>query len=1138
MGIMNLKDFIDRLSEQEVRLFVENGTLKSQSAPDAITPEQGKFIKQNKQAIIDFLSHAEVGSRQILLSLQRRHLTKAPLSFAQRRFWLIEQISMVEQQYKISTAFNVYGQFSLEAASQALGAILKRHEILRTIYQESQGIPEQVVLDGPVFQIDKDTVIDGVNQQQYIADWLEEQRQRRFDLRQDLPLRVAYLVSTLKSATLDKPLAGVLFFDLHHIAADGWSLAILVNEFTLLYQQIVYGKPALMTEPELQYTDYAYWQNQAETQQVFDGQLQYWQQQLADLPLVHELPLDYARPQKLDTSSTTHTQKIPIETVNQLKRLAADSNATLFMLLHTAFAVMLSRYSDNPDVVTGTPITSRPTQKLESLIGCFLNTLVLRLDCIPTLTFNELLERAKQVHLDAQHNQTIPFELLVEKLLSEQGTAFTPLFQVLFSMQNYESQPLVLTDVEFDEVMEQVGQAQFDLILTAVEDKHGLSLIFEFNQGLFKADTIARFAGNMQLLLAQIALSGDRPINQLAIISEQEQAVLDKSHQSAWPLPDRRPFVHQIIQQRAAEYPKRMAICYQDQSLSFAELDVRSNQIARLLLAKGADNNPLIAILMEPGLDFVVSMLAILKAGCAYLPLDPTYSVTRLSFILADSNAGLVIVDHQNRDKVDSLTDNVCTLLLDDREIVAQVSTEPVLTSSLTADSLAYVIYTSGSTGNPKGVMIQHGALSASTVARFNSYPIMPEQFLLVSSFAFDSSVPAIYWGLGSGATLHVMSPQDAKDASYVAKIIDTQHISHVVLIPGFYDAVLDSLTGHSLHTVICAGENLPDSVKAKHFRCQAQAMLANEYGPTETTVWSSLKIFEKVTEPVTIGRAAPHVSLYVLAKDRSQCPVGVVGELYVGGVGLAKGYLNRPELTAERFIDYLDTKGKRERLYRTGDLVKVLPSGEIAYIGRNDFQVKLRGFRLELGEIENSIRTNVGVADVVVCVKQDDKQRQFLIAYLVAPSIPDITELRQKVERILPEFMWPSAYVLLPEMPLTENGKIDRQALLAMSMENIVEEPFTPPETVTEKQLAELFHRELGLERISIVLRFVQLGIHSLQFVKLGRVISEELNIELLVKDFYVYDTLFALAQYVEQQIAERQRQIGGEGEREVIEL
>lgn len=706
---MNLKGFIDRLSEQEVRLFVENGTLKSQSAPGAITPEQGKFIKQNKQAIIDFLSQAEVGGQPKLSLLQRRRLTKAPLSFAQRRFWLVEQVSTVERQYKISTAFNLYGQFSLAAANQAMDAIIKRHEILRTVYQESQGMPEQVVLDDYVFQIDKDTLADGVDQQQQIENWLVGQRQRRFDLSRDLPLRVAYLASDLKSDTFDKPLAGVLFFDLHHIAADGWSLAILVDEFTFLYQQIVHGKPALLTELELQYSDYAYWQNQAETQQMFDEQLQYWQQQLANLPLVHELPLDYARPQKLDMRSTTHTQKIPLETVSKLKRLAVDANATLFMLLHTAFAVMLGRYSDNPDVVIGTPITSRPGQKLESLIGCFLNTLVLRLDCTPTLTFNELLKSARQAHLDAQSNQAIPFELLVEKLLAEQSTAFTPLFQVLFSMQNYESQQLQLADVEFEEVMEQGGQTQFDLTLTATEDKDGLSLIFEFNRGLFNPDTIARFAENMQLLLAHIAVNGDRPINQLAIISEQEQAVLDKSHQSVWQLPEEQPFVHQLIQQRAAEYPERVAIRYQEQSLSFAELDARANQIAQLLLAKGADNNQLIAILMEPGIDFVVSMLAILKAGCAYLPLDPTYSVARLSFILADSNVGLVIVDNKSIDKVDLPTSSVCTILLDDTEIVAQSRTEPMLTSSVTADSLAYVIYTSGSTGNPKGVMISRG---------------------------------------------------------------------------------------------------------------------------------------------------------------------------------------------------------------------------------------------------------------------------------------------------------------------------------------------------------------------------------------------------------------------------------------------
>ncbi|NHB61756.1 non-ribosomal peptide synthetase [Photorhabdus sp. RW14-46] len=1136
MVIMNLKGFIDRLSEQEVRLFVENGALKSQSAPGAITPEQGKFIKQNKQAIIDFLSHTEVAGQQKFSLLQRRHLTKAPLSFAQRRFWLVEQVSTVERQHKISTAFNLYGQFSLEAASQAIDAILKRHEILRTVYQESQGMPAQVVLNDYVFQIDKDTLADGVDQQQHIEDWLERQRQRKFDLSRDLPLRVAYLASDLKPDTSDKPLTGVLFFDLHHIAADGWSLAILVDEFTLLYQQIVQGKPALLTELELQYSDYAYWQNQAETQQMFDEQLQYWQQQLANLPLVHELPLDYARPQKLDMRSAMHTQKIPMETVSKLKRLAVDANATLFMLLHTAFAVMLARYSDNPDVVIGTPITSRPVQKLESLIGCFLNTLVLRLDCTPTLTFNVLLNNARQVHLDAQSNQAIPFELLVEKLLAEQSTAFTPLFQVLFSMQNYESQPLELADVEFKELMEQRGQTQFDLTLTAAEDQDGLSLIFEFNQGLFNSDTIARFAENMQLLLAHIAVNGDRPINQLAIVSEQEQAVLDKSHQSAWQLPEVQPFVHQLIQQRVAEYPERVAIRYQEQSLSFAELDARANQIAQLLLTKGADNNPLVAILIEPGIDFVVSMLAILKAGCAYLPLDPTYSVARLSFILADSHVGLVIVDNKSIDKVNLPADSVCTILLDETEIAAQPRTEPMLTSSVTADSLAYVIYTSGSTGNPKGVMIQHGALSASTAGRFNSYSIVPEKFLLVSSFAFDSSIPAIYWGLGSGATLHLMAPQDAKDASYVAKLIDSQQISHVLFIPSFYDAVLDYLVGHSLRKVICAGENLSDNVKTKHFQCQPQATLVNEYGPTETTVWSSLKIFEKATEPVTIGRPAPHVSLHVLAKDRSQCPVGVVGELYVGGVGLAKGYLNRPELTAERFIDHLDAKGNRERLYRTGDLVKVLPSGEIAYIGRNDFQVKLRGFRLELGEIEHCIRTHFDVADVVVCVRQDDKQRQSLVAYLVAPSMLDIREQRDKVERILPEFMWPGFYVLLPEMPLTENGKVNRKALPAPSRENIAKEPFTSPETATEKQLAGLFHRELGLTPINIEARFVQLGIHSLQFVKLGSAISEELKIELSVKDFYVYDTLFALAQYVEQQFAERQKQIGGE--REVVEL
>ncbi|MBE0361900.1 hypothetical protein PULV_a4231 [Pseudoalteromonas ulvae UL12] len=1131
---MNISKFIDTLSKQEVRLFVENGKLKTKSAPGAIKPEQVEVIKSHKQQIIDFLSQeSEVASIK-LPELKKQSLHTAPLSFAQRRFWLSEQTHLSSHQYKVSTAFNIGGEFCTSLAERALSMIVDRHEILRTIYVIENGQPVQQIKEEFSFELAEEVLPNNTNRDNAVTQWLAKQGAHHFDLACDLPIRVSYLNCALSKKDSSDPV-GVIFFDLHHIAVDGWSLAILVDEFQTLYQSLSTQEDITLNNLPIQYADYAAWQNDELMKDVFEQQLDYWQNQLKELPESHQLTTNTVREGVPSNASRIVKAIVNEEAVIALRALAKQHQVTMFMVLHTAFSIVLARFSNQSDVVMGTPVVTRPAEQLEGLVGCFLNTLVLRLDCDLTNTFEQLLKQSKKVSLAGQANQVVPFEMLVERLAPNHNEYSTPLFQVMFSMQSYEQQALNGSNVSFEEVAIDKSTTNFDLTLTAVDEGSTLSLAFEFKEALFSADLSDRIARGVESLLSEACENPALPASQLNIFKEEELAMLTKASTSPWPIEHQAEYAHELVQMQSQANPDKVAIRYEDEVITFSQLDMRSNQIAHLILETVAPDNSIVAILMKPGLDFVASMLGVLKAGCAYVPIDPSYPQTRIKHILNESGPALILADSDSTITVPSL--NTSSLVVIENEVLAAHSTSlPTPIIAINDSTLAYVIYTSGSTGNPKGVMIEHGALRESTLARIASHYVTPERFLLVSSFAFDSSVPAIYWGLGCGGELHLLPTEKAKDAPQVAATIDEYALTHAIFLPGFYDAIIEHINGHSLTNVICAGESLSDTVKAKHFALQPQAVLMNEYGPTESTVWSSVKIFESDNDAVSIGFAAPHVSLHVLGAHGEQCPIGTVGELYIGGKGLARGYFNRDDLTAERFREIQLYNGSVERLYQTGDLVSVQANGEYAYVGRNDHQVKLRGYRIELSEIEASLLRYADIQQAVVLLERDSNSQPYLSAYLVGANALHIENIQAWVEQHLPQFMWPSRYQELPAFPLNNNGKVDRNSLSKMQSKDLLLDSYVAPQTEMESKICELLHQQFGLVKASCSARFTQLGLHSLQFVKLAGVSKETLGIELSVRDFYVHDSITQLALFIAEQVSTTEE--SSIEEREIVEL
>jgi amino acid adenylation domain-containing protein len=1040
------------------------------------------------------------------------------LSFAQERLWFIDQLEPDSPFYNCPGALHLAGELNVEALERCINEIVRRHETLRTTFRMVDGRPVQVVSAPRPFALPVTDLseLDESEREEEVRWLASEEARRPFDLSRGPLLRVSLL-----------KLAGeeyVALFTTHHIISDGWSMGVLVKEVAALYAAYIAGVEPELPELPIQYADFAVWQREWLQGEVLERQLSYWRGQLAGAPPVLELPTDRPRPAVQTYNGANQSVELPIELVEKLRELSNREGATLYMTLLAAFKVLLSRYTGQKDVVVGTPIANRNRAETEGLIGFFVNTLVLRTDASGGPTFAEMLRRVREVCLGAYQHQDLPFEKLVAELQPERSLSHSPLFQVVFGLQNKRGEVLELPGITLSDLGVESGAAKFDLIHTVVEGEGGMVANLHYNTDLFDAETVERMLLHFRSLLEGVVADPSQKIQELPLLSAQErERMLVEWNDTAREF-DAAACLHELFEARAALTPEATAVSYEGGEFSYRELNERANRLARRLRSIGVGAETHVGLCVERSPEMLVGILGVLKAGGACVPLDPAYPLMRLSFMLEDASVAVLLTQEHLEALLPEHSAHVIRLDADWPSIEAEEGSNT--SGEASALNAAYVVYTSGSTGRPKGAMLTHRGLVNRILAGQAAYNLdADDRVLHKASFSFDASLWEIFWPLSVGARLVLARPGGQQDAAYLARVMEREGVTIAHFVPSMLQVFLEEpgVEGRCarLRRVFCGGEVLPVELAGRFFE-KLPAHLHNQYGPTETSVnatyWTCVRGEEPHTIP--IGRPFGNVRLYVLDELMGETPVGVAGELYIGGAGVARGYVGRPGLTAERFVpDPFATEGGA-RLYRTGDRVRYLPDGAVEFLGRIDHQVKVRGFRIELGEIEAAIQSHEGVRECVAAVREDAPGAKRLVAYLI-PSrdeeSPTPAELRTHLKERLPEYMMPSHFVLMDEMPLTPNGKVDRRALPEPSAVVGNAREYVSTRTPVEEVLAGVWSQVLGAERVGVNDNFFELGGHSLLATQLVSRIREAFKVEMPLRAVFESPTVAELAGHVE---------------------
>ncbi len=1090
----NIESVIQELSEYDIFVFLENGTLKTRCDESSLNGHTVGLIKNNKEALLEYLSKTELEGDAKTIAILPCLNTEEVLSFSQQRLWLLDQIEKGSTQYNIPVALKLTGSLDVEALNKALTTIVERHESLRTIFLDTGQGPLQVIQQATKFDLPIVNIgdrLDGEKTQQ-IDIVIAEEAKKGFDLSQDLMLRA----QLLKLSDNEH----VLLVTMHHIASDGWSVGILIKELSQLYLAYAEGNENPLPALTIQYADYAHWQREWLQGDVLDKHLDYWQSQLSNLPVVHSLPLDMVRPQRQTFAGALVSAQLSKTSLDSLNSLCLQYGATLFMGLHAAYSVLLARYSGESDIVMGSPIANREQAEVADLIGFFINTLVLRSDVSGAPSFIDMLQQSKQTALGGYSHQQVPFEQLVELLQPERSLSHSPLFQIMLVLQNNEKSTLELPGLTLSPLAQTQVQAKFDLMLNAVELEGGLALEWEFNTDLFERSTIEGMAGHFVSLLENMLARPTKNVHAIEFLNERErhQSLLEWNNTQA-DYPQER-CVHELFEEQVNTNPDAIALVFEEQKLSYRELNNHANQLAHYLVTeKNVRPDMLVGICLERSFEMVIAILGITKAGAAYVPLDPDYPEARLAYMLDDASLDTVVTSHDVFERT-AIT-SAQALCLSEPEVQRRISTQSVdnlkpNSLGLKAHHLAYVIYTSGSTGHPKGVMVGHNAIVNRIHWMHKQYGASPQDiFLQKTPFSFDVSVWEFFWPLMAGAQLVIAKSQGHTDPVYLNALIQEKGVTKLHFVPSMLSAMLSGSSLSecpSLQQVFCSGEALAINHARDFYAALPNSELHNLYGPTEAAVDVSYWACPAQESPhasVPIGRPINNVQLHVLDKQLQLLPQGVVGELHIGGVGLARGYLNRTELTAEKFIQSPFSDDAADRLYKTGDLVRWLADGNLEYVGRIDDQVKIRGFRIELGEIENTLLTHESIVETAVVAREETGDKR-IVAYVVIKT--DVSEdevkidtLRQHLSKSLPEYMLPWSFVVLDALPLTANGKLDRKALPAPDMSQ-QQNVYVAPITETEKILCKIWQDILNLNQVGVTDNFFRLGGHSLLLIQL----------------------------------------------------
>ena len=1053
----------------------------------------------------------------------------APLSFAQQRLWFFDQLDPNTPVFNLPAMIRLSGRLDKAALAASLAEVARRHESLRTTFKAIDGQPVQVI--DPAQSLGLTEVdLTGTPEREretLVRRLADEEARRPFDLERG-PLLRATLLNVGEQEF-------VLLFNMHHIISDAWSIAVLIREVAALYEAFAAGRPSPLGLLPIQYADYAVWQRQWLEEEALEAQLRYWKKRLGGLPTELSVPTELPRPEVKAYRGACERLVLSGETALAAGALARAEGATLFMTLLAAFKALLLRYTEQEDIFVGTIIAGRNRIELESLIGYFVNLLVLRTDLSGNPSFRELLSRVKQIVLEAYANQDLPFDKLVEELHPGRDLNRAPLFQIAFVLQNAPNQELELPGVKLKVIENENWFAKFDLVMEVEEEPGKLEVLLKYNTDVFDAATVRRMLGHYRNLLESALADTERRLWDLRLMNDRERHEIVVGRNRTRVEYEEGDCIHELFEARAEETPDQTAVLFEGGRLSYGDLNRHANQLARRLRGFGVGPEVPVGIYVERSPEMIVGLLGILKAGGAYVPLDPAYPKDRVASMIADARMPVLLTQER---LVERLPEQCAAIICLDGDR-AEIEREGVenLKIKVRPENPAYLLYTSGSTGRPEGVLGLHG----NTLNRFRwmwqAYPFDRDEVCCQkTSLSLVDSVWEIFGPLLQGVGIVLVPGNTIKDPDRLVAALGSNRVTRIVLAPSLLRMLLDRFgdLGSRLPRLrywITSGEEVAPELRERFAKSCPSALLLNLYGSSETGAGSTWHETNGLAhgQCVPIGRPISNTQVYLLDDYHQPVPVGVRGRIYVGGAGLGRGYHGRPDLTAERFIPDRFGREPGSRLYDTGDLGCYLAGGEIQYLGRTDHQVKIKGLRVEPGEIEVLLRKHAGVKDAIVVAKGDGPDGLRLIAYIVAVSDnrPAAVEMKARLREKVPDFMIPSTFVFLDALPLTPNGKVDRLRLPDPDKAgHEPEELYVAPRTQTERALADIWADVLEVQRVGIHDNFFEVGGHSLLFTRMALRARDRFHVELSLRQIFQSPTIATIALAVEEELARERKQ------------
>jgi amino acid adenylation domain-containing protein len=1095
--------------ERTAELLVELSGAKNQPgfAPDAsLKPSNGS---STVPAIMPDGKPDQIFDKKVLRS--------APLSFSQQRLWFLDQFEPQSPLYLLPSALRLKGPLNVKALEQSLNEIVRRHEALRTTFGMANDGPVQLVHEPRDWKM-AFTDLQSLPEQEregIAASLVRQEMETPIDLGQG-PL---FRTQVLRLAHDDH----IVIVTMHHIVSDGWSMQVFIRELATLYDEFCAGRLPSLPALRLQYADFAARQRQWAQGPAFIQQLEYWKKQLAGISPALELPLDHPRPAHKTSNGAAIPFTLSQELSKEVVQVSRREGVTLFMTLLAAYSILLHRYTGQEDILVGTPIANRNRREIEELIGFFINNLVLRIKLSADSTFLEVLKAVREICLEAYSHQDVPFEKLVEELQPERSLSHSPLFQVVFHLQNVLTGELKLHELSVGMVDAPVTKAKFDLVLTMAEATEGLKGFLTYNTDLFEAETATRIATHFQKLLESAVFNPHSQIASLPMLTSSEQHHMLFTWNDLLQDYGKNQLVHEALEEQAERRPRAIALKFESTTVTYEELNQRANQLAHRLRILGVGPEVIVGICVPRGIEMMVGLLGIFKAGGAYLALDPDYPKARTTFMLQDSQAKVLITEEHLAQGFSDFTGHRVYLDTEKGSLSQESSENPA--KAVSPANMAYLIYTSGSTGKPKGIMIEHGNLAhylgwANEFMFDQTVEIVPA----VQNLIFDGSLKQLFAPLVRGLAIWILGRDEvAEPVSLIRSLRDHKDL-RLSVVPSLWKAMLDALESGqaelapgTIRSAFVGGEELPKSVADRSFALMPELSFWNLYGPSEITATATAAQL-KPGDQITIGHPIAGKKVYILNPHLQPAPIGVPGEVFIGRKGVARGYLGRPDLTAESFIPDPFSNEPGARLYRTRDRARYLADGRIDFLGRLDHQVKIRGFRIELGEIESALREHPAVKEAVAIVKSANDEK-YIAAYVVPLSVPApaVAELRAFLKLRLPEYMVPSTFVLLDQLPLTATGKLDRAGLPEPDRRHREREiAFTAPRNAVEETLVEIFAEVLGLEKVGIHDNFFDLGGHSLLATRVVSRIRKMFNAELPLRNFFESPTAAEIAEFL----------------------